>query len=751
MKTDEKKLSQIIDVIPDKVREELDTFSENTVTAYIWSWYSSLFPGSTKEDDFILECRGSLNHILNKLYVSIIAKDPVVCLDTVVESSSDILVTILDDLRIAYKGRDITSRNDTIGLRTFAMQYPEAILSRILEPVEARNGFSSHSSDLLKAYAWQGDLQCRPLESFLKQLLTITIFEASLKKFSNRDTINTLLLSAFSTSTQEDTQSTPAVVCQSDPTRMPAFQSVGRISSELATPRPQQPAQQPMKARLDMGGSDAVSLETGIRKGRGRRLSFRTKSTSSIADFEPEDDAETLDKKRSFLQRTSFLLSRSRSRSASPSKEGAFQGRHNRSRSVSPFKKSPMKADSTAIKSSIPSLFQAELIVSDCSDVATPMWNEIISQGILPRFSILISPISQKGSGFSHSAAGVGIFRSILDVQHLHERFKIKAKNEEMSSFEIQYDLAAWPQMTHAALERRVAMYLTGITRVEALADSNEFRQFCRSDLVSQDSAEQIGHAVSGGVEQFRAEPEDVRAASEHQREAKKNLPADSIWADGEVNATPAVASIASGNPDDSGPLAASALELADTTNELKDILTSTSPGDQSSTSGIDLSRIDVTNLVSQSIELLTAFYALSPRTWTIRRQLLQLLRTLILSRSSTYTKSFVDWLEFSIFRPISDPETVAALIARCNDYLFAERYDTGASLSSEESAALASSARKVFLDSAISRPIRNLMGAGPTIESLSILFDALQDPEFSYGLFSLLASAAANHLITLD
>lgn len=724
-KATEGKLCSISQRIPNQVRTAMETFSEKTVEAYISFWYLGLFPGFSKEDDFILECRNSLNHILNNLYIAVAAKQPVACLNLLVECSADILVTVLDDLRLAYKAREALSNNDPLGIRTFAMQFPETVLSRILDQHEVRQTLTHRASDLVHAFVWKEDLQCKPLEHLLQRLVTTSILESALRALAKRDLINDLICASLSTSATTNTSDRqPCSPLEASSNLAPTATDSGPTGDGDSTTLGAKAAL--MNAMALVESSDVVEMsDHPPKKSRGRRLSFCTKSTSSIGDFDAEAEAQSIERKRSFLQRTSSLLSRSRSRSMSPVKDGTrLSSKHSRSRSVSPYKKNMSVSNATSQANKSPSLFRAEMIVNDCSDISASTWNHVIAADVVPQYSILISAVEQKGSSFTNVAVGVGIFRSLFDIQRLHDKLKLLAKDDEDSEvYESGSKLASWSHVSHADLELYVAKYLSKVTQSMTLAESQPFREFCRSDLVPRDPIE---------------DPPILTSPLQEPAGSQNDLVSDSfqgtcvqVLKPLKSNETATFKNSIGTNSQ--GPFNSL---VGDTTDEAL---------------GVDLSQLDVANLVSHMIEILTTFYALSPRTWTIRRQLLQLLRSLILSRSGAYTRQLVDWLETSVLGLIADPGTVAAMINKCSEYLFAGSSETEKALSEQESDRLAQKAKKVFLESAMPRPIRSLMGAGPTTESLSIVFEALQDPDFSYGLLSFMTSEMLSQLVISD
>lgn len=739
-------LITIAESVPKRLRDEMSNFSGHVITNFVRTWYSTLLPD---DQEFPAHCRSSLNYILNKVYTTTVRKDPVHHLDAVVGTCFALIGGVLEDLRQAYKLKDQVS--DPIGLRQYALKNPNTLLSRIMGREQSRSDFAKRSMDLLNAFACQGDLQCKPLACLLQHLLTTSVFEAALNKLTDRDLINTIICSALTAPSGTGLAAAPSKSPLAHSFVVPDVSE--NLCQKTINPRSSMIEQsEVLLYNMAENLEEDAELGTTAKRTRGRRHSFRAKSTSSLAEFVSDEEPQFQDKRRSFLQRTGSLLARSSSRSSSPTKDcPSSSGRHSRSRSVSPFKKKNLVVNDKGTNDTLSSaqslsgthsLYLAELIVSDCSDIGHSGSYQTIRKDNVPKFSILVSPVKQHESLSSSQSAGFGIFRTIFDVQHLADRLQDAPMEESLARFRL--DLAFWPQLTHAGLEQRVTAYLTALTKSKALAESNAFVFFCRNSTESFDK-KQLDRPDK------LAQPSTNVGAMKNENSKRESSTHDLIDVHDRLSHQPRISRSCMEVE------SVSQTDFAGSTSQepklpiQKDLAPSNDPlGEPANWSNHDIYRVDVPCMISQSIELLVHIYALSPKSWVIRRQLLSLLRGLILSRSNMYTQSFLEWLDSTVFRPLSDPELVATMLSRFNQHMFSTDYDVGKPLLKHESDALATSTRNLFIQSAMPVTIKNLMGAVPTAESLSIIFDALQNQEFSYGFFSLILNEVLK-VITLD
>ncbi|KAJ8609397.1 hypothetical protein MRB53_039162 [Persea americana] len=233
---------------------------------------------------------------------------------------------------------------------------------------------------------YPSDLACRPIQTFMRQLISSTILERLLATITHKDALNLLIIDFFEASaspnhtTKTDLTNVlnkaaedvdiSAVDALSDTTDSPVVsQTTSNLAPAQATDVSTIPPEQELPPYAETMSPLPPSTPT-----RGRRLSFKNKSVSSLGEFRPRPD---FDKKPSFLKRTSSLFSRSRSRS--PSKRDSIAEFNGQSE--------------FAVKQPEPvSLFLAEFCVMDACGGALP---EDFSHF---QFTVMISPVNERAS-----------------------------------------------------------------------------------------------------------------------------------------------------------------------------------------------------------------------------------------------------------------------------------------------------------------------------------------------------------------
>ncbi|BFZ57145.1 hypothetical protein PYCC9005_004195 [Savitreella phatthalungensis] len=142
----------------------------------------------------------------------------------------------------------------------------------------------------------------------------------------------------------------------------------------------------------------------------------------------------------------------------------------------------------------------------------------------------------------------------------------------------------------------------------------------------------------------------------------------------------------------------------------------------------------DVQDLVDESMELMLSFFALSPRTWSIRGTILSILRSQYLSRNSRYSRDLKASLEMFLAMLVED-SSMAHYLSKINDRIVATHPAEAGSPDSE----LRKKAETAFMNHALPSSVRSLMGTSATEESLQIVFDALQEERLMQGLLAAL------------
>lgn len=655
---------------------ELATFSKLLIANYIDWWYCA--PNFIPDSQFPAACRRALDRALAKLCSSFSRKDPVFYFDTICTKSVATLGAVLADLRGAQR---LKNPSDPVGLQAYVMTNPDSFLARVLDRADRRHDLTRCADQILNAYADPVDLKCVPVLCFMRQLLAFTIIDASVVSFAQKDSLNLFIITSLTESkTTVQTQFSAVLSSAAAEITQEMNTSVIVDAEEEPSPSPSPP--------------------------RGRRLSFKTKSISSINDIRPDMDTP---KKPSFLKRTGSLLSRSRSRS--PSKRAQ-----------------EIESELKAIEDE--TLLGAEFCVLDASERAGD------DDNVAYHFTVMVTPPTR-----GTTTSGFCVIRTVTELEDLDASLRAE---REMSSMA---EPASWLRATSGEVALKTEAYLNTISKRQELADHAAFKEFCRSPKVS----ENIAHPASAprksasdsrnlysslrkGTELLtRSAP----TTSEDPRKKQAEQPA-------KINGTVEV----NGLPWRKSHSRASSRSISPLRRARPSASVSTLPDIDSLKPRAVLSQIEFQNLVDQVMELLSSFFDLSSKTWTIRKQLLNLLRNLLLSKNSNYATTFKAWLEDGILNPLSDPHEIAIMLQQFNAFMFPAEFVAPVPLTPEESELRAKQARTIFVQKAMPSAIKNLMGTDCVEECLGVVFDALQQHDFSAGLLALFATQTLSLLM---
>lgn len=597
-------------------------------------------------------------------------------------------------------------------------------------------------------------MNCKIVSILMTQILATLIIDKTLSSTAHKDFLNKVIVDYYNqahiakdTVTQQRLAEQFEYATQEIVHTVEATQST-QASGTININRDSESANTVQLSEIVIPGDD-------IAPRRGRRLSFKHRSMGSLGEISesPSSDAGDAGKKHySFLKRTSSLLSRSsRSRSRSPVKSGP------ESEQVSIRPRDGLQPIAHPARA----LFQATILAYDASDIPTTMSvNDPITSAIVPKFTIMISP---KKPDKVFNSQGVCIMRSIFDVEDLDTSLRYQ-RSGQACSINSPTD---WRGSTYSLLEARINKYLTSIVEVEDYADDPAFHKFCSPDFVSVDRSDpktcsnlnapsliSLGSSFSDGSKNlFGSLKKGVMFGSKSLYDSvqlQENTSIRSQSSRQQADRDRRIEALEQEGPSSSNDVGT----IATPSTRSRDIglKSEASSGAQSHTnadfSQKTKSRLDFQSLISQSMELLTAFFSLSARTWTIRKQLLNLLRNLLLSKNSAYAFTLQSWLEEMLFEPLSDPTQVARRLHQFNSFMFSPNSGSGHMLSAEESRLLAEEARHLILQKAMPPAIKNLMGVDCVHEALGIVFDAMQEQEFSEGLLSILFTESLRLLL---
>ncbi|KAG4304778.1 hypothetical protein PORY_001831 [Pneumocystis oryctolagi] len=149
-------------------------------------------------------------------------------------------------------------------------------------------------------------------------------------------------------------------------------------------------------------------------------------------------------------------------------------------------------------------------------------------------------------------------------------------------------------------------------------------------------------------------------------------------------------------------------------------------------------SNSDVQLFININFCILSEFYSLSPKTWSIRRSLLGILRSLLLRNGGTYVEVVKETIEEKVTNFLSNEKWISEKINEIIMKIWSLNPTENVEKDSEK---LMLEAKRLFLHKTIPDTLKSLVGGAATKESLEIIFDSLQEKEFMRGILSSILS----------
>ena len=144
-----------------------------------------------------------------------------------------------------------------------------------------------------------------------------------------------------------------------------------------------------------------------------------------------------------------------------------------------------------------------------------------------------------------------------------------------------------------------------------------------------------------------------------------------------------------------------------------------------------ELSENDAQQILDIGFSILSEFYALSPRTWMIRKSLLNLLKSLLISNGRTYIETIRIMIQEDMIKKcLTSDEWLAGQVKMMTEAIWPPM-----PWPPIDDDAYKRQAKELFLTKLVPETMRGLMGGAATTQALEIVFEALQDQKVSKGI----------------
>ena len=144
-----------------------------------------------------------------------------------------------------------------------------------------------------------------------------------------------------------------------------------------------------------------------------------------------------------------------------------------------------------------------------------------------------------------------------------------------------------------------------------------------------------------------------------------------------------------------------------------------------------ELSANDAQQILDIGFSILSEFYALSPRTWVIRKSLLNLLKSLLISNGRTYIETIRTMLqEDLITKCLASDDWLSYQVKAVTEAMFPSVPPVPI-----DDAVYKVQAKELFMTKILPETMRGLMGGAATSQALEVVFEALQDQRVAKGI----------------
>ncbi|KAG5518489.1 hypothetical protein PMAC_002885 [Pneumocystis sp. 'macacae'] len=737
---------------------------DNLMKSYISDWYFSI----SKDMSFPMACRMLFDNFSFSLYQHLASKSSYDIVMLFFIQCSNTIIVALRELRSALSF-SADDHNIISVISAYIAQNPGSALSRLLDQPFQRERLRFESENLMKFLGKKEDLDCSILRTLMREIFTVQIFENVVDICSSADFINEWIIYFYD---NEKLRETNEGQSQKKSEVQLAMEKAMEEAAEMTKLLQDKPENQDSPLSEHPSPVMFNEVVTPEKRDYFRRSSVtcfvspirsRTSSPDGRHHFKP------------FCHSKSGSPDRSRM-SLYDLKESKLSG--NVSQDVF------LEKDTSSLSKE--SLFQADISLSYVNSELSP--KKIIKSKWSINFLIIVEPAGGQMPGWV-------IIKKYSEFESLHEVLRRLAAVSGLHSF--TKELPHWKNASYEDLRISLENYLRKALKSKDLSDSHAMKSFFDKQSKSDGSSSsgkrkswQQLRTVSDGVRDVIKAPATggraiINALGAVGRKAFVDIPDNIYESEAEnpsldgLDDSPLVNTdnLLFNVPKDDEKLVPSRSSFQSQTEERKESKLSTTtifnnePHDltfktetcseelllESDKNHVDfndkneffsheksnfnitkgLSHSDVQLFIDINFCILSEIYSLSPKTWSIRRSLLGILRSLLL-RNGTYVDSVKEAIEEKVINFFSNEKWISEQI---NEVIMKIWSSTPTDNVEKDSEKLMLEAKRLFLHKTIPDTLKSLVGGTATKESLEIVFDALQKKELMKGILSSILS----------
>ncbi|KTW28123.1 hypothetical protein T552_01983 [Pneumocystis carinii B80] len=742
------------------IATSLSLLFDNIMKEYVLHWYYPI----SKDMSFPRACRIFFDSFFLSLYRHIASRNSYDIMMMFFIQCSNTIIVALRELRsaLAFSGDD---HNINSLIAAYTAQNPNSALSRLLDRTLQRERFRFESENILKILGKKEDLNCLVLKTFVREMLTVQVFENIVETCSSSDFINEWIIYFYSTDKSRETD-----------------QEKEQEKSEAQLAMEEAMAEAAEMTRLLQDKSE--SQESPI-SGQSSPIAFNGIITPEKRDYFKNSNitcfASPMRSRASSPDGRYHFKAFSNFKSSSPDRSRLSICEH-REPKISGTLPQDIFIDKDISNFSRESLYDAEISLSYVNSELSP--KKIIKSKWSIQFLITIEPAGSQMSGWV-------IIKKYSDFETLHEVLRRLAVVSGLHSF--NKELPYWKNISYEDLRVSLEIYLQKALKSKDLSDSHAMKSFLDKQSkcdsvnfsVKRKSWQQL-RTVSDGVRDVIKAPAAggkaiINALGAVGRKTFLDIPDNIFETEAENSLTDTLEESPVVNPENllfnpskddrhipsfrssfqshtekkdfikshtTSPnilLDNPAFNLTsetcseelmldpDKNNDFNDEKRSSHEKTNSNTTK-GLSNSDIQLFIDINFCILSEFYSLSPKTWSIRRSLLGILRSLLLRNGGTYVEIVKDAIEEKITNYFANEKWISDQINEIIMKIWPSNPDK---IIRKDSEKLLNDAKRLFLNKTIPDTLKSLVGGSATKESLEIVFESLQEKEFMRGILS--------------
>ncbi|KAL4792918.1 PXA domain-containing protein [Aspergillus venezuelensis] len=438
----------------------LNSLIDAAVRDYVNYWYEPILPS---ESTFPMSCRRLLTSSITSVSSHLSRKRTA---DTFLEfltNSSSMVIVFLSELCAAFE-----AAGTSIPAEDAIMQYlelnPESSLSSLLSRQQQHQKLKTVSEDVLARFLDSNAYNCLPVRSFLREILTGSIFNSTIQSMSRPEFINRWITYLFSEGEPEIMSAIDAGVENARNHGVAAAKAPEQATATMSAP-----------PSRDLGSNADQATEEAILE--ARRLSDLMASQNAPKDAKKAKQNERDNIDSALENPVNDASQKQHLLDAASTEEVEVQGVRSSSlhESATLRPSDPSQSDSVGPPPTV-TLHRASITVDDSVDCGE---KAALKSKPTSDYLVQVEPQSGRSSGWM-------LFKKYAEFEAIHETLGTIARLNQLDFGNSHPILPPWKGRSRQILARDLERYLQDALQLEPLAESLTLRRFLGKDDISQ-------------------------------------------------------------------------------------------------------------------------------------------------------------------------------------------------------------------------------------------------------------------------